>query len=189
MANKPPDTYVDPARTRGQRRSAAAFGLTNMNRRHLMVAAGVIFAVVCLVYARSMAPHPTVDKIADTWVGFNEDDLSYFRLTLGTNGTGLCSSTFVREPAVLYRVTQWTLRGYDIEIMLQPIDAAAEPIWMKGSTAGWHLDLQIGGKTLKWKRKLKLYRESDVQAAHTRVKERMSLPEREGGNAEHPPAN
>ena len=106
-----------------------------MKRKHLVIAAGVVLAAHLVAHARSPVPPPTVDKIADTWIGFCEDDLYYYRLTLGANGTGMCANTFVREPAKLYRATKWTLDGYAIEIKLQPVDPEAEPIWMKGKTA------------------------------------------------------
>ena len=144
----------------------------------------LIFSVVGLIhasfvgYATERVPHPKVEEIADTWIGFNEDDLYYYRLNLNTNGNGICASTFVRDPAKLYRVTEWTLDNYAIEIKLEPVDPKAEPIWMKGETAGLHLDLMSGGKELKWKRKIKLYRESDVIKAHERVKTRMRMTEK-----------
>ena len=152
----------------------------NMRHIYLYIAAAVMLTTVLTSCASKRPSYPTMEKIADTWIGFNEDDLYYYRLTLNTNGTGICANTFVNDPARLYRVTQWDLNGYNIGISLEPIDANAEPIWMKGETTGWHLNLKIGGKTLKWKRDLKMYRESDANEKYERVKARMQKAEQWG---------
>ena len=156
-----------------------------MRHIYLYIAAGVALIAVLTSCVSKRPSYPTVDNIAHTWIGFNEDDLYYYRLTLNTNGTGICANTFVNDPARLYSVTHWTLNGYNIDISLKPIDANAEPIWMKGKTAGGRLNLEIGGKTLKWKRKLKMYIESDVHDKYEKVKARMENAEQSG--AAYPP--
>ena len=149
-------------------------------KRQDIILAGVGLIAFALAAHEKIVPPPQIDKVADTWVGFTSDDVKYFRLTLNKMEPGMCAYTFVREPAELYRVTKWTLDDYAIDITLEPVDPNAEPIWMKGTTTGWHLNLEIGGKKLKWQRKLKLYRETDVLNAHERVKARME-------KAEQPP--
>ena len=151
-----------------------------MRHKYIFTAAGVVLIAVLTSCASKRPSYPTMEIIAGAWIGFNEDDLYYYRLALNTNGTGMCANTFVSDPASLYRVPHWALNGYNIDISLEPIDANAEPIWMKGKTAGGRLNLEIGGKTLNWKRKLKMYRESDVHEKHDRVKARMQKAEQGG---------
>ncbi len=136
-----------------------------------VVAALAAGLIAYFVYARSVVPPPKVDAIADTWIGFTKDDLNLYRLTLRSDGTGVCAFTFVREPALAYEVTAWKLSGYNVEIVLKPIDPSAEPIRMKGQTAGWHLNLNVSGTG--WNRDLKMYRESEVESAYERIHQRM----------------
>jgi hypothetical protein len=140
---------------------------------YVVVAFGVIAVVALTVYARSMAPHPTREQVADTWIGFTQDDLKLFRLSLDADGGGICGYTFVREPAKLYLVDGWTLSGYAIEINLIPVDQDAESIWMKGTTTGHRLNLEIGGNNLRWNRKLTMYRESEVTERREKIRHRM----------------
>ena len=118
-------------------------------------------------------PEPKIEDISDTWIGPCENDLYYFRLTLERDGTGLCSKAWTDQPAQLYKVTKWTLKEYDIEIELTPIDSEAEQIWLKGTADGWHLNLEFGGMKNDWKRKLMLSRESSLIERMERVKKRM----------------
>jgi hypothetical protein len=144
-----------------------------VKQKHIVLAALGVMTVAVIAYAKKIEPPATIDKVAGAWIGFNSDDVYYYRLILNTNGTGMCANTFVRNPAELYRVTKWTLEDYAIDITLEPVDSDAEPIWMKGTTTGGHLNLEIGGKNNEWTRKLKLYRETEVLANYERVKARM----------------
>jgi hypothetical protein len=144
-----------------------------MTKRILLVALVLLAAVAVsyLAYARSVVRPPKLEQIAASWIGYTEDDLSLFRLTLRKDGTGSCACTFVREPALLYDVSSWKLSGCSIDVTLKPIDPSAEPIHITGKTDGWHLNLNVQGK--EWDRDLKMYNESDAQSAYRRLYDRM----------------
>ena len=145
-----------------------------MKRGIIIVAAVATCAafVGYIVFARSPIDPPKIEELTDTWIGYTNDDLNFYRVTLRKDGTGLCAFVFVREPAQLYEITKWTIKGLDIKFTLKPIDADAEPIYMHGRADGWQLYLTVGGEG--WARDLKLRRQSDVESALKRVTERMS---------------
>jgi hypothetical protein len=152
-----------------------------------MLRRAIVLVVVVLsgtVHARSVAPPPQAKALAGTWIGLTGDDLTFFRLRLDEGGGGLCASTFVREAAVLYRVTRWSIQEYDIEIGLEPVDEKAESIFLRGTADGWQLYLTVGGTSGAWSRELKMRREEDMLARLERTRERMR--QRGGGAAARP---
>ena len=145
----------------------------------------VAFAISTLIglagaaHGQGVAPPPEVAQVADTWIGYTDNDLSLYRLTLHKDGSGTCAFVFVRNPALLYEVTEWRLDEYDINISLKPIDETAEPISITGETTGWLLRLKVAGEG--WDRDLKMYRESDFDTILKKLKDRMQKPRADDG--------
>ena len=101
-----------------------------MRYRHILIAFGVIAVALC-AYATKRVRQPVAPELSTTWVGW-ADKLHYFRLQLAENGTGLCGFYEQVSPSPrLYRVTKWTLKDYDIELTLKPIDSDAWQLTMR----------------------------------------------------------
>lgn len=113
-------------------------------------------------------------ELSTAWVGW-ADASHYFRLELKADGTGLCALyERIRSSSRLYEVTKWTLKDYDIEITLKPIDADAWPVTMKGTAVWSSLRLELGdGRKNGWRAKSTFERESVIESAMESAKRRM----------------
>jgi len=111
----------------------------------LSVSPGETFFVAgVLVHNKSRIPPAKAEELHKTWVGETEGGgLSWYRLELGPNGTGRCAVAFVDQPARLYRVTSWTLVGYDLRIVMVQADSLSPmpPKTITGTATKHSLDV------------------------------------------------
>jgi len=133
----------------------------------------IVGFIGCLAYARSIVPPPTVAQLSNVWIGLTKNNLYFYRLELHEDGTGLCASAFVDEPAQLYEVTKWSVKKYKIKIELKPIDKYSDATCLKGSANGSVLKLEASGKDWCYKQKLQLHLESHIKQQYNHVIERM----------------
>ena len=145
-----------------------------MNKKICFLALIPIVLLCGFLYARSIIPPTTPEKLIGSWIGYREGDLSFCKLTLEKGKIGYCATAFVRDKAKLYKIKKWSLSRYDLNIELIPIDKGTESIYMKGTTTGWHLNLTVGGTNGNWSRKLKLYRESTFNGHLKKVSDRIA---------------
>jgi hypothetical protein len=87
----------------------------------------------------------------------------------------LCSVyEHLRSSSRLYEVTKWTLKGYDIELTLKPIDADAWPVTMKGKARLTALYLKLGdGRKNGWRVDATCKQEKFIESAMESAKTRM----------------
>src|SRR5262245_13686686 len=117
-----------------------------------------LIAAACLVFvaitndasARKRVPPPAMSDLATVWVGSEANgSLEYFRLELDEQGQGLLTVQWLpNQPAQAYRVAATRLDKYSVEFTLQPIDAKAEPMYLRGTGVSNRLTLEAGGTTL-----------------------------------------
>lgn len=145
---------------------------TRISKTTLSVAVIAMFAL--LAHAWTRVRQPTVSELSTVWVGW-ADSLHYFRLQLAEDGTGLCGFyERIRSSSRLYEITKWTLKGYDIEIVLKPIDPDAWPVTMKGTATPSSLHIQFGdGRKNGWRAKGTLEQERFIESAMESAKKRM----------------
>jgi hypothetical protein len=138
------------------------------------VAVFSVFGIVYLAHASKRIPPSSMPELSAAWVGW-ADSMHYFRLELKADGTGICALyQRSRSDSRLYQVTKWTLKDYDIEITLKPIDADAWPVTMKGTAISSALRLQLGdGRKNGWRAKTTFERESVIESAMESAKRRM----------------
>lgn len=132
------------------------------------------FGFVILAHASTRIPPSTMPELSGAWVGW-ADTMHYFRLELKADGTGLCA-LYLRSNSKsrLFEVTKWTLKDYDIEITLKPIDSDAWPVTMKGTAISSALRLQLGdGRKDGWRAKTTFERERVIESAMENAKRRM----------------
>src|SRR5688572_25237698 len=100
-------------------------------RQILTILATISITVVACATTRIR--QPTAAELSTVWVSW-VDSVGYYRLQMTEDGKGLCSVyERYRADSRLYEISKWTLKGYDIEITLKPIDLDAEMITLKGS--------------------------------------------------------
>jgi hypothetical protein len=101
----------------------------------------VILSALALMAAPSPAratyvlPPPTLRELALVWVGCAPGDtLSYFRLELAPDGTGLLTAQFLpQSPVAAYAVTRTDLKERTISIQLRPLDAGRPALTLHGT--------------------------------------------------------
>jgi len=111
--------------------------------------------------------HPPA--LAATWIGLSADGLTWYRLDLDDEGTGMCATAKGSEMA-LYRVRRWSDEG-EMTIHLEIADgppAAARRLELRGRSEAARLDLVAEGL-----HSLTLWRERDLLAARERMAGRM----------------
>jgi len=124
---------------------------------------------------------PTRADLASVWVGGEpQDPLEYFRLELDENGAGILTIQYLPgKPAVAYKVAATSLSGYAVSLDVEPIDAGAQPLQVRGEAVPGLLRLQVTGRAPDWKLHIHLQRYDKLleriravterAAAHTRA--------------------
>ena len=111
--------------------------------------------------------HPPA--LAATWIGLGADGLTWYRIDLDDEGTGMCATTKGSE-TVLYRVRRWSDES-EMTIHLEIADgppAAATRLELRGRSEPSRLDLVVEGR-----HSVTLWRERDLLAARERMAGRM----------------
>jgi hypothetical protein len=134
-----------------------------------------VIGVAFLAFATTPKRQPTARELSTVWVGW-ADTRRYIRLQLTEDGSGLCGFYESSEKSSsLHDVTKWTLKGYDIEIILKPIDSNAWPFTMKGKAYPSNLYLELGdGRKNGWRAKGTFEHESFIESAMESAKKRMN---------------
>jgi hypothetical protein len=133
-----------------------------------------VLAVAFPGCATTHVPKPTVPELSTVWVGW-ADPSHFFRLRLSEDGTGLCS-LYVRSRSAsrLYEITKWTLKDYNVEIALKPIDADAWPVTIKGTANSIFLHLKFSdGRKDGWRAQAMFEHEAFIESAMESAKKRM----------------
>lgn len=136
----------------------------------VLILLGASLPLVLVAAETKMATPPKPEELAGTWVGFWEDE-EFTRLDLRTDLNGYCAYVAPPESVThqygvhVYRITRWSLQGWKLSIDLTPADPHDEKVYLKGSTDGVRLQLEIGGANRKWKERVVLFKESVLQGA------------------------
>lgn len=137
-------------------------------------ASAIAVALSCShAIALTVLPPPAVTDLQGPWLGGSEENREeYLRLEVDRGGKGIVTFQYAPEdrPAV-YDVLSAQLSGYNIEFELQPI-GGAEPIYLRGTTYGSSMQMEIGNAGHRWHRKVLLEREDDVLSRIKAVTER-----------------
>jgi hypothetical protein len=127
-----------------------------MRRGRLPIIFGVVLALSGFAHANKRVRLPTMDDLATTWVGataFGE----YLRLELDKTGTGVLAIQYLRDkPARGYRIRQTTLAKYRVVFQVEAAEVSAEPVFLRGDAYPGALELELGGTSVDWKRKVVL---------------------------------
>jgi hypothetical protein len=93
----------------------------------------------------------TPKEMVGVWIGFDSDELTFTRLDLRADSTGYCArvspaDTVLHDQGVkIYRITKWSLNGWNIEIHMVPVSNATGVGYVKGRIGLASINLTIGG--------------------------------------------
>jgi hypothetical protein len=125
------------------------------------------------------AKPPSSDQIVGIWLGYTEDELQFFRLDLHSDFTGCCASVYLPDTSLhqygvhCYRIESWESKEGRLTFRLTAGDARAEPIFLKGTTSGHLMNLEVGGAN--WSRKLLLRPEANFTVPYGETKREVEL--------------
>lgn len=123
------------------------------------------------------ATPPSAKELVGTWIGFDQDELTFTRLELHADSTGYLArvspaETILHDYGVqVYHVNKWSVTDWNVAIDLTPISSNAEVVYLKGRAGMADLDLEIGGLNKKWKLKVLLYPESRIEMSNRETKQ------------------
>lgn len=127
-----------------------------------------------------IAKPPSAKELVGIWIGFDSDELTFTRLDLRSDSTGFCArvspaDTILHDQGVqVYRITKWSVNGWNIEIHVSP-ESNAFPIgYVKGRIGLASLKLTIGGpENGGWKDEPFLHPESRIMISNQETKDRI----------------
>jgi hypothetical protein len=142
-------------------------GLTNARRgarsRLLvsLVSVVVFLSVAHAARGSKRIPPPTLKDLRGVWIGGTVgNELEFVRLQLDATGKGILAVSYLPDsPVRAYFVTSVDLEKLEMKCHLSPADSSSEPIFLQGRFYYSHMDLELGGVTVKWKRQLYLRNE------------------------------
>jgi hypothetical protein len=121
------------------------------------------------------AKPPAAKDLVGAYVGYSDHD-DFYRLDLRSDHTGYLAevsppSSILHQYGVsTYRLTQWTLKRFDLVISLTPVDSKSEGIFLKGRADASLLRLEVGGTNGEWKRKVVLYSEQEMRVSNAETR-------------------
>lgn len=155
----------------------------------------VLFSVAAFIFltgtqmgsgiaAEKKATPPAAKELVGVWVGFDSDELTFTRLDLRPDSTGFCArvspaDTILHDQGVhLYRVTKWSVNGWNIEIHMTPVSNATAVGYVKGRIGLASLRLTIGGpENGGWKEEPLLHPESRIVTSNEEAKSQIQKAE------------
>jgi hypothetical protein len=131
----------------------------------------------------NIASPPKTESLIGTYIGYAEDDLTFYRLDLRPDSTGYFAQTAApntvskQDGVFAYRITSWKTNDWDLIVELSPLAGKheAEPLNLKGQLTGYGvLNMNVGGTNGNWNQNIKLQSE-----------DRLMIPNMETKNAIH----
>lgn len=139
----------------------------------LMAFAGWLLLVSPEVLGRKPFIQPTLEEIAQVWVGLSEGESYLLRLSLQPDGTGIGGLVFAGQAATVFHIAKWTYDGKRVEISLSPQEAVTAGFpTLRGELVGPKMELTMSGPD--WKRRLHLRQESELERRWLSLKQAMS---------------
>jgi hypothetical protein len=138
------------------------------------------------------ATPPSAKDLVGIWIGFDSDQLTFTRLDLRADSTGFCArvspaDTILHDQGVhVYRVTKWSVNGWNIEIQMSPESNATGVGYVKGRIGLASIRLTIGGpENGGWKEEPFLHPEPRIMSSNQETREVIEKSEKSAQT--HPP--
>jgi hypothetical protein len=127
-----------------------------------------------------IAKPPSAKDLVGIWIGFDSDELTFTRLDLRGDSTGFCArvspaDTILHDQGVqVYRITKWSVNGWNIEIHMSPVSNAFPIGYVKGRIGLASLRLTIGGpENGGWKDEPFLHPESRIMISNQETRDKI----------------
>jgi len=112
------------------------------------------------------------DDVAQVWLGWSDSAVFVYRLDLRSDGTGLGAYMFSEEAPQLFRITSWTYKAGNIDMIAIPPPGQPRGVErLRGVIRGVEMKLTMSGPG--WQERLILRREKDLQPRWEQLKEAM----------------
>jgi hypothetical protein len=159
-------------------------------RLSLLCAALTIVALIGPQTGNDMAQEkraapPAAKDLVGIWIGFDNDQLTFTRLDLRADSTGFCArvspaDTILHDQGVhLYRITKWSVNGWDIEVQMSPVSNATAVGYVSGRIGLASLRLTMGGpENGGWKEEPFLHPESRIMISNQETRDRIERADR-----------
>ena len=109
---------------------------------------------------------PTMQDLAQAWIGIGPSGYEVYRLELNMDGTGILTSTWNGSPGTMaYRIASTSLSEYKVAFILIPADAKQAPPYLRGQATPGRLDLEIGERKSEWKTRMYFHTEARLLAS------------------------
>jgi hypothetical protein len=142
------------------------------------VAAALLSIASLPVSASKKAIPPTAQQLVGVLIGWEADSLTFFRVDLLPDGTGYLASSFRQEPAVLSRITRWSIREWQVTMQTTPVDLHPNDVMsLVGEVVVRKLELNLVGGRNKWREHITLHRDDEARLARRSVDARMQAME------------
>ncbi len=159
-------------------------------RTRLILLCGVLTLATLIgpqnVVAQDKRATPPIAKdLVGVWIGFGNDELTFTRLDLRADSTGFCArvspaDTILHDQGVhVYRITKWSVNGWDIEVQMSPVSNATAIGYVKGRIGLASLRLMMGGpENGGWKEEPFLHPESRIMISNQETRDQIEKVEK-----------
>jgi hypothetical protein len=97
--------------------------------RKLWGALALMFVAGCASPGANRTVPLQPSEVVGSWIGYTEDYLDFYRITLNPDGSGLCVRLYLEKLEGVYRIKKWTLLSDgSVPLELVPIGDGVEPI-------------------------------------------------------------
>ena len=122
-----------------------------------LLSAGCVSTSRCTI-----RPLETSD-ITGSWIGYDQDCLLFYRLTLADNNQGTCVTLFVDNTPNVYLIRKWGIRDGGLDLELAPARRGSEPITIDVLDVDQReMRVRVKGVERSWSHHAFFHREDDV---------------------------
>ncbi len=101
--------------------------------------------------------------IEGSWVGYDQDSPSFWRLTLSPSGRGSCVVLFFDGAFSVYGVSKWEVGADGLNLEFVPREDAERMKLKVGSVNEYVMQIDARGCERKWKHEILLYKAEELE--------------------------
>jgi len=103
------------------------------------------------------------NQLRGVWIGYDQDCLLFYRLSLDRNKKGSCTVLYLDELAGIYAVDDWETKAWEMTLVLSVASKDAERIKMTVlSVDQSEIQIRVSGEERDWEHRLVLHREDSL---------------------------
>lgn len=129
-------------------------------------------------YAQGYTPRRplTPSNVIGTWFGFEDGMGGFVRIEFDKDGTGyLARVSAVDSPPSLYFIERWTIKKFDIDIVIRPIGKDSPPLSIyKVASKGSQIHIEFGDDKINWRTMATLVLERKFVSQNNKVRNKIA---------------